>query len=433
MEIQTIWQFLHLYLLKKRRLKDEIFKTNFECQRLLQKYRRSATLRNFLITSLFIISERTLISNGGLIWCYKRSGRCWKEIVPLMTDKQFKENFRVQRSTFGKLVRLVGPHVSKKDINYRAAIPVEKRIACALYALGSSSELRTISNLFGIAVNTTGLILHQFCSTIIDLFLHKLIKFPSTDAEICHTMNGFLTKFGYPLCLGSLDGTHIQIKPPPGAEPDCYNYKKFHSVIMLATVNSDLIFTYINVGAPGRCNDSSVYSRSTLYDVIQNSIHRNYYLIESNVTIYAHFIADSAFALHSTLMKPYCEKSNMSRKECMFNYRLSRARSTVERAFGMMKNRFRCIHRKMEYELDNSLRIIKAIAILHNLCIISGDDSELDWDIPHTVYKKPSCNSQTTGDNDVRQALTDYFVKIHCNSLRFFWYSSCIFLLLQVG
>ncbi|CAF1039448.1 unnamed protein product, partial [Rotaria sordida] len=386
-------------------------KTNFECQRFIQKYRRDLTLRNFLITSLFIISERTLITSRRLIWCYKRSGRWWTEIVPLMNDQQFKNNFRIQRSTFGELVRLVGPHVFKNDTNYRAAIPVEKRIACALYALGSSSELRTISNLFGIGVNTTGLIVHEFCNTIIDLFLYKLIKFPSTDAEIYETMNGFLTKFGYPLCLGSLDGTHIQIKPPIGAEPDYYNYKKFHSVIMLAAVNSNLMFTYINVGAPGRCNDSSVYSRSTLYDVIQNSIYKKYYLIENNVTIYAHLIADSAFPLDATLIKPYIEKPNMSRKECMFNYRLSRARSTVERAFGIMKNRFRCIHRKLEYELDNSVRIIKAIAILHNICIISGDNSELDWDIPHVIYKKPSCNSQTTDGNDIRQALTEYFVK----------------------
>ncbi|CAF0950124.1 unnamed protein product [Rotaria sordida] len=262
---------------------------------------------------------------------------------------EVKENFRIQRSTFGELVRLVGPHVFKNDTNYRAAIPVEKRIACVLYALGSSSELRTISHLFGIGVNTTGLIVHEFCNTIIDLFLYKLIKFPTTDAEICETMNGFLTKFGYPLCLGSLDGTHIHIKPPIGAEPDYYNYKKFHSVIMLATVNSNLMFTYIND-----------------------------YLIENNVKIYAHLIADSAFPLHSTLIKPYVE---------------------------------RCIHRKMEYELDNSVRIIKAIAILHNICIIAGDDSELDWDIPHVIYKKLSCNSQTTDGNDIRQALTDYFIK----------------------
>ncbi|CAF4195965.1 unnamed protein product [Rotaria sp. Silwood2] len=221
-------------------------------------------------------------------------------------------------------------------------------------------------------------------------------------------MNGFLTQCGYPLCLGSRDGTHVQIKPPVGTETDYYNCKKFHSVIMLAAVNSKLMFTYINVGAPERCYKSSIYSRWTLYYVIQNSIYKKSFFIENNATMYAHLMADSVFALHSTLIKQYAERPNMSKKECMFNYRLSMARSTVERAFGMMKNRFRCIHRKMEYELDNSVRIIKAIAILHNICIISGDNSELDWDISYVIYKKPSCNSQTTDGNEIRQAFTDY-------------------------
>ncbi|CAF2774815.1 unnamed protein product [Rotaria sp. Silwood2] len=338
-------------------------------------------------------------------------GRWWTEIVPLMTDIQFKENFRIKRSTFDDLVRIVGPHISKQDTNYRAAIPVQKRIACALYILGSTCELRTVSNLLGIGINTAGVLLHEFCDVMIDLFLHKLIKFPTTDVEIRETIQGFFTKFDYPSCLGSLDGTHIQIKPPLGAEPDYYNYKKYHSVIMLATVNSDLLFTYINVGAPGRCNDSSVYSRCTLYDVVRNSIYNNYYIIENNVKICAHLIADSAFGLHSTLLKPYSERPNMPKEECLFNYRLSRARSTVERAFGTMKNRFRCIHKKMDYDINNSIKIIKAIAIMHNICIMSGDYSELDWNQPNPVYKKRMFNSQTIHGNLIRQALTAYFVK----------------------
>ncbi|CAF3867236.1 unnamed protein product, partial [Rotaria magnacalcarata] len=32
-------------------------------------------------------------------------------------------------------------------------------------------------------------------------------------------MNRFLTKSGYPSCLGLLDAMCIQIKPPAGAEP----------------------------------------------------------------------------------------------------------------------------------------------------------------------------------------------------------------------
>ncbi len=327
-----------------------------------------------------------------------------------MTEKQFKDNFRVERSTFFEIINQTRPYLSKSDTNYRAAVPVEKRVACALYALGSTSELRTISNLFGLGVSTTSNIIHEFCSVLIDFYFYGLIRFPITDAEIQETINDYLMQFGYPLCLGSLDGTHIPIKPPIGDEPDYYNYKKYHSVIMLATVNCKLMFTYVNVGAPGRCNDSSVYSRSTLYDVIQNPIYKNDSITMNNVKIHSHLIADSASALNSTLMKPFAERPNMSRKEATFNYRLRRARSSVERAFGIMKNRFRCVHRKMEYDLNNSINIIKAITILHNLCIIVGDNSEIEWDIPHAVYQKPMCNIRGAGGNQIREALAEYFM-----------------------
>ena len=63
-------------------------------------------------------------------------------------------------------------------------------------------------------------------------------------------MDGFLAKAGYPMCLGALDGTHFSVKHPIGLESDYYNYKKFHSIIILAVVNANLMFTYVNVGAP---------------------------------------------------------------------------------------------------------------------------------------------------------------------------------------
>ena len=57
----------------------------------------------------------------------------------------------------------------KKDTDYCLAISVQKRVACALYELGSTNELRKLSTLFEMGVNTAGLIIHDFCNIIIDL------------------------------------------------------------------------------------------------------------------------------------------------------------------------------------------------------------------------------------------------------------------------
>ncbi|CAF1437218.1 unnamed protein product [Adineta steineri] len=159
--------------------------------------------------------------------------------------------------------------MEKLITNCRACIPVDKRIACALYTLGSSSELRMISHLFG----------------IVQMLFYQFIKFRKEPDEIKETIDGFYSKCGYSMCIGALDGAHLSIKPPIGYETDYYNYKKYQSIIMLATVNSDSLFTYVNIGAPGKCNDSSVYNRSILSQVIDDPIYEKHFMMINNIKI----------------------------------------------------------------------------------------------------------------------------------------------------
>ncbi|CAL1548887.1 unnamed protein product, partial [Lymnaea stagnalis] len=67
-------------------------------------------------------------------------------------------------------------------------------------------------------------------------------------------------------------------------------------------------------------------------------------------------------------MKPFPERLPMPQNQSIFNYRLSYCRCTVERAFGHLKNRFRLLHKKLEFDLDHIKLIIKAAFILHNIC-----------------------------------------------------------------
>lgn len=62
-----------------------------------------------------------------------------------------------------------------------------------------------------------------------------------------------------------MDGKHVLLQAPFNSESEFYNYKKSFSIILLALVDADYCFTFIDVGAQGRMNDVCVFACTTLY------------------------------------------------------------------------------------------------------------------------------------------------------------------------
>lgn len=174
-----------------------------------------------------------------------------------------------------------------------------------------------------------------------------------------------------PNCIGSLDGKHIRIQKLPHAGSLDFNYKHYHSILMLGCADADGNFTSIETGFYGRMSDGGVLRESRLGQWLdRDGLHipnpRSLPDDDNNTEFPFYFIGGEAFPLKKTLMTPYKQRglSNIRR---IFNYRLSRARRTVECAFGMMSQKFlvlkTCIVSSNRTHIEN---IIKACCILHN-------------------------------------------------------------------
>ena len=122
-----------------------------------------------------------------------------------------------------------------------------------------------------------------------------------------------------------------------------FNYKGYHSVVLLGLVDANLTFIMADVGCNGRVSDADVLQETTFYRKLKNgalALPKNDDTVGNMNFV---FIADEAFALTENILKPFYRK-DLTQEKQIFNYRLSHARQHVENAFGVLAARFRIFH-----------------------------------------------------------------------------------------
>ena len=149
----------------------------------------------------------------------------WENVVLLtFTDYDWLQNFRMKRSTFEYLCAQLQPVIQRHNTHLRRAISVRHRVAVTLWCLAAPAEYRTISHLFGIGKSTVCEIVHETVDAIITRLKQDYIRFPTGQAQR-DVINGFESTWGFPQCVGALDGCHIPLRPPSLAHTDYYNRK----------------------------------------------------------------------------------------------------------------------------------------------------------------------------------------------------------------
>lgn len=157
----------------------------------------------------------------------------------------------------------------------------------------------------------------------------------------------FYNKTNFPNCLGAIDGKHIRCKAPNNSGSLFFNFKKYFSIVLIAIADDNLCFITIDVGAFGKESDSNIFKECPLGKKLysgQLELPKPAILPNTNDCPQPYvFIGDEAFALHSNLLRPYPGR-NLNNTRRIFNYRLSRARRTVECTFGVLANKWRVLH-----------------------------------------------------------------------------------------
>lgn len=191
---------------------------------------------------------------------------------------------------------------------------------------------------------------------------------PTTNEAWKQISQEFNDIWNFPFCIGALDGKHVAIRPPPQSGSYYFTYKHTFSIVLLALVDANYKFVFVDIGTNGRVSDGGVFRNSALSSALETNcmnVPGPQMLPSGTVPVPHLIVADDAFPLKPYIMKPYSRR-NMTYGERIFNYRLSRARRIVENAFGILSNRFRVFMKPIGLSPANVEHVVLATCSLHN-------------------------------------------------------------------
>ena len=288
---------------------------------------------------------------------------------------EFRNFLRMTPEMFQELLEGLRPAISKKDTNYRKAIPPEIRLAATLRYLATGCSTHDLKYGFRLGRSTATIIIAKTCAAIIDVFMDRFVVTPSDVDGWKEVARQFHAKWNFEHVLGAIDGKHVHIRKPRKTGSMYFNYKKFHSIILLGVADANCRFIYASCGSKGRAGDAGIYDGSNLKIALENGqlpipppepLEHD----RSGKRTTYFFIGDDAFACTPNMLKPinWARKRKTWEHE-VFNYRLSRARRCIENAFGVLSHRFRVLLGTIQQEPKVAADIVIACVVLHNfLC-----------------------------------------------------------------
>ncbi|KAJ8945484.1 hypothetical protein NQ314_009237 [Rhamnusium bicolor] len=210
-----------------------------------------------------------------------------EKVVDSYTDEECRNNFRMNRRTFSAVLTLIAVKISTRDMDVgRHTIPAKAQLLIALWYFATPDSYRSICGRFNIGKATGLRTVRRVANALFDIS-PTIIKWPTGD-ERERVIEQFQLK-GFPSTIGAIDGTH----------------------------------------------SDTTTKRSWIHRIIARS--------EEDFPNNVHIIGNKAYPCLPQLQTPYKDNGRLTVAQKNYNFQLSKARTTIERAFALLKKRFRCL------------------------------------------------------------------------------------------
>ena len=221
----------------------------------------------------------------------------------------FTNYMRMTPEFFEMIKTRLEPHLARQATNYRAPISVGEKLALTIRYLATGESYTSLSCQFRVGRSTIFKFIPEVCRAIQDEFTREYLKCPTTPDEWKELEREFRIRWNVPHALGALDGKHVALKKPKNTGALYHNYKGFFSIVMLALVDGQYKFRWVDVGTEGSCSDGQIFNASQLKRRIEDGrigFPDPAPITQGGRDVPYFILADDAFALKTWLMKPYC-------------------------------------------------------------------------------------------------------------------------------
>ncbi|KAJ1105527.1 hypothetical protein NDU88_002932 [Pleurodeles waltl] len=253
---------------------------------------------------------------------------CTRTTLHCLREHDIIQRYSLNWQAIQQLLRNIEPQLAPTLLTPRT-VPTETKLLPVLHMLASGSFQTTGALVAGISRPSFSAFIPKVLDAIIGL-TPRHICFPNTLQKQQETKQGFYLISGFPHVLGAINSTHVRLVPPAATEHLYRNRKHTHSINVQAIVDHQGLITNIVAKYPGSVHDSFIFRQSTINQHFQDGRYGNGLLV-----------ADQGYGIQPWIMTPFSNPSTAA--ESAYNDAHKRTRSIVERTFGILKSRVRCL------------------------------------------------------------------------------------------
>lgn len=349
----------------------------------------------------------------------------WERVV--MTEFQpsdWLDKFRMSKETFFYLCEKLRSRLARQDTSFRLALPVEKRVAVALWRLATNVEYRTISSLFGVGKSTVCRCVRDMCHALVALLSSEYMRTP-TEQELEDSAQLFSSTRGFPHCVATIATLHTAIITPSNNASDYANPAGWLSVLSQVTISGRGQFWDVCASFPGGTDPAEILQNSSLWaTAAEGRLSPDPPPLFMGKPLRYVLLGEACYPLQTWLLTAFSEeksrrshKSTLTQSKRIFNQRLNKALRVSKEALLRLRARWQCLSKRNDCGLDVVPTMVLACCILHNVCESHEDTFKAEWQVEVSETESPqprhkplhSASLDQSQAEEARYLFCDYF------------------------